>query len=504
MGIIQRQAIKNSIVNYAGVAIGILSALFIYPLAPEHYGLFRVLFDSAILCTPFILLGSNSISVRFFPLFNEQGEGRTRGSFLGLLIAIIGIGIIIFLSVFPLIKSRLASLYIENAPLLVTYLWAIVPIAVLIAGSRLIVTYTSNFQRIVVPSIFNDFLLKLTLPGLILLLIYHVISEGQFVWGIILHYVIVFLGVLIYLAAIGHLHFRFRLRSLGKEMFRRVSQYGLYSILAFIGSQLAFRIDSLMVSGLISLKDAGIYTIVAVLSEIIIKPSNAIKAVSGPIIAEKIEKNDIDHVKDLYQRSSLNLLFIGLFIFLTIWLSIDEIFQIMNNTSEMTKGLYVIFFLGIARIVDMATGLNNEIINYSKYYAWGLAFLLVLAISNIIANILLIESFGLVGAAIATLISVTLFNLMKLIFIWVKFKIQPFQIKMLWILILAVVGYWIVAIIPFEIHPVVSLFLKSIIFAIIFVLPVYFMKLSSDLNDLVSQGIKYLQSTSIFNRNNES
>ena len=42
--------------------------------------------------------------------------------------------------------------------------------------------------------------------------------------------------------------------------------------MAFIGGQVDFRIDSLMIGGLISLKEAGIYTIVAVLSEIIVKP----------------------------------------------------------------------------------------------------------------------------------------------------------------------------------------------------------------------------------------
>ena len=99
-------------------------------------------------------------------------------------------------------------------------------------------------------------------------------------------------------------------------------------------------------------------------------------------------------------------------------------------------------FLGIARVINMATGLNNEIINYSKYYAWNLVFILFLATTNIVANILLIKAFGLVGAALATLISISLFNIIRLSFIQLKFKMHPLSVQMIIYIYYRCIGFW--------------------------------------------------------------
>lgn len=66
MGIIQRQGIKYSIVNYFGVLLGAISTIFIYPLDKEVYGLFRFIVDSANFFTPFILIGSQPLVLDFF------------------------------------------------------------------------------------------------------------------------------------------------------------------------------------------------------------------------------------------------------------------------------------------------------------------------------------------------------------------------------------------------------------------------------------------------------
>jgi O-antigen/teichoic acid export membrane protein len=176
-----------------------------------------------------------------------------------------------------------------------------------------------------------------------------------------------------------------------------------------------------------------------------------------------------------------------------IWLSIRDIFQIMNNTEEMVKGVYVILFLGIARVINMATGLNNEIINYSKYYAWNLVFILFLATTNIVANILLIKAFGLVGAALATLISISLFNIIKLSFIQLKFKMHPLSVQMIYISIIAALAFGIVYFIPFAMHPIINLVVRSAIFAALFISPVYFFKISPDMHAVVNSGIEKLQ-----------
>lgn len=483
MGIIQRQSIKNTIVSYVGVGIGIISALFIYPLAPEEYGLFRVMFDSAILCMPFILLGSNALSIRFFPWF--KASGRSRAAFFTFLLAILLSGSVLYLLWFPAVRPWFVRFYSKNSPLIGEYMNAIFLLALILSFVRLVTTYTTNFQRIVVPSILNDLLQKLSLPALILLVVYGFITVDDYVQLILLVFLLISLLLSGYLATLGEFRLA-RFRNILKKPFTgEAFRFGTYNILAILGGQVAFRIDTLMVGGLASLKEAGIYTIVAVLSEVISKPSNAIRSIAGPIISDRLAAGDLDHVRMLYKKSAVNLFIAGLGIFLVIWLSISDIIAIMPNSTEMMAGIYVVFFLGMAKVIDMVTSLNGEILSYSRYYAYNLVFIFILAILNVITNLLLIPEYGLVGAAIATFISLSLFNVIKLIFIQVKLGMHPFSTGMIWTALAGAGAFFLIQIIPMGFPPVVNLFIRSAAFGFLFILPVVWLNVSPDLNSLL-------------------
>ena len=72
---------------------------------------------------------------------------------------------------------------------------------------------------------------------------------------------------------------------------------------------------------------------------------------------------------------------------------------------------------------------NGEIITYSKYYRFNLIAIGILILLNVSLNILFIKVFyyGIEGVAIASLISMLLFNFSKLLFIYQKFRILPFD-----------------------------------------------------------------------------
>ena len=58
MGVIQRQSLKYSIVNFVGLGIGTLSTLLVYPLVLEENGLMRFLLDSGMILLPILALGA--------------------------------------------------------------------------------------------------------------------------------------------------------------------------------------------------------------------------------------------------------------------------------------------------------------------------------------------------------------------------------------------------------------------------------------------------------------
>ena len=80
------------------------------------------------------------------------------------------------------------------------------------------------------------------------------------------------------------------------------------------------------------------------------------------------------------------------------------------------------FFYGLARVIDLGMGCNHEIIVFSKYYKVNLPlqFLLVGVVMG--TNTLLIPEFKITGAALATCISVIIYNLLR--YWYLKWKLS--------------------------------------------------------------------------------
>ena len=71
MGIIIKETIKTSIINYVGIIIGFVSVLFIQTevLTEKDIGLVRLILDKALLILPFFMLGLHSVASRFYFYF---------------------------------------------------------------------------------------------------------------------------------------------------------------------------------------------------------------------------------------------------------------------------------------------------------------------------------------------------------------------------------------------------------------------------------------------------
>jgi hypothetical protein len=85
-----------------------------------------------------------------------------------------------------------------------------------------------------------------------------------------------------------------------------------------------------------------------------------------------------------------------------------------------------------------------------------------------------------VGPAIATLISYTIYNAIRYLFLLKNFGLQPFSYKTGLTLFLALAGYYCSYILFKEIHGFAAMALRSIVFLIIYVGGTLLLKLSPD------------------------
>ncbi len=471
MGIIQRQGIKHLMVTYGGIVLGALSTLFVYPLDKEMYGLAQFIIPTAMFLLPFAAFGIHTLPVRFFPDFKDPA--RRHHGFLGLLLLLLLIGFSVFVLLTLAFEDSVLQLldllgfekdrFTDNAPyiILVTFFLLL---------SSVIVTYTSNFQRIVIPSMLQNLTMKIGLPVLILLFFYGVMEQVAFKWALVLLHVVITVGVIIYLKRLGHFSLTVDLGFLRQRraLMKRMMTFSFYGILGSSTSVLAMQIDKIMVSGLEGFSENGTYSILMFMSNVIAVPAASIIRISAPIISDAWNQDDRQKILGIYRRSSEILFAIGLLFFLIIWCSIDSILQLTSDYQGLVVAKDVVLFLGLAKVIDMLTSVNTDVINLSKYYRFNLVAVAFLAVINVLANLYFIPRHGIVGAAMATAISLTLFNLVKYLFILIQFKMQPFSRATLKILLLGLLTYAVTLLLPTTGTPLLDILIQSSVIAMIF------------------------------------
>lgn len=499
MGVIKRQGIKQSLVRYLGIGIGFLSTLFIYPLVLEEIGLIRFLQNTALLLVPVALLGSHNVAIRFFPSFKAP-DHQHRG-FLTLMMLWALAGFLLTSLVLWGGYQWVAGVFEDHPPLYQEYLPYVLVFAFFMVFTQLLTNYISNFQRIVVPALFTELFIKLVLPALILWYFYGSLGLTEVITLFLLTYLLVLIALVIYLFYLGEAHFPLRIPPVARELRKELSSFAFYNILGSWGYMLANRIDifmlGLLMEGSSSLRNIGIYSINFYVSEVIDAPRKALFNITSPIMAQAFNDQDLGKVKDLYQRSSLNQLIVGLLLFIGIWANLDDLFLLMPNGEEVAQGKYVVLFLGLSKIVDMATGVNSLIIQHSEYYRFNLVAVIIMAVVNIANNWWMIPTQGILGASIATLISIALFNLIKLLFIYQKLHMQPFNRQTFGVLLVGALAYFssfgISTLGDSTLALIGDIVIRSAWIAGSYVLAIYYFKLSPDINELIEQALQFFR-----------
>lgn len=488
MGIIKRQGIKQSIVTYLGVGIGMLNVLFIYPAFFERseIGVLSWVRETAAMLGVFAFLGSLEGIIRFFPHFKD--EERKHNGYLALNALIVAAGFSLLCIGWIFFREEILFFFSkkEEAALYLRYVPYILPFTFFIAYANLFTTYANNFHRIVVPSIFNELFPKIGLPMLAVAYYFRLLSFEQVFWGMLLLHAIIALSNMLYVQHLGQLHFKLDFSFLTRPLLKEMVSFNLYGFLGSLGSRFSSDfIGIFMVGTMSTLTNSGVFYIAYLISNVIDVPRKAIAKIAAPLLAEKIKTNNWSEVQELYQKTSLNQLIIGLGMLLAVWVSIDEIFRIMPNGHLYEAGKMVILILGTGRVVDMMTGVNSSIISFSKYFRWNFFLILFSAVVNVSGNIVLITHMGILGSALAVLLSLVLFNTAKCLLLYWTMKMNPFTPASLYaILIAAFFGIPISLLAGPTGHALVDLVLKSGGFISFYGAAVLFFRLSPDINQL--------------------
>jgi O-antigen/teichoic acid export membrane protein len=489
MGVVIRQSFKSTIAAYIGVAIGAFNLLWLFPkfLSKEEIGLMRVVLDVALVFAALAQIGTTNISDRFFSFFKDE-EKKHQGFFLLLLVYPLA-GFFLISIVYLSLQDLWIKAYEEHSALLLEYIIEILPLAFLIMYMNILEAYCRVHFRIVVPGIVREVFLRICQSVIVILYFLKFITLDGLINLIILSY---FIAVILLFSYIKNLNKLFINRGKvfrDKKLLKEMVTFGLFIFLGGASGMLATKIDIIMLSFMKDIGNAGVYTIAFFIGTIIEVPRRMISQIATPLISQAWKNNDLSSLRQVYQKTSLNQFIIGAFLFLLIWMNVDDILNLIPNSQTYIEGKYVILIIGLGRLADMVTGVNTEIILNSPHYKFNFILIIFSAFLLIALNYFLIPVFGMNGAALSILIILAGSNIVKYLFLLLKFRMQPFSVQTFYILLLGLTTYLIVYFIPLTGGGVFFSFLNiAIRSALIFILfggSVMYFRLSADMDQMV-------------------
>jgi O-antigen/teichoic acid export membrane protein len=496
MGIIQSQSIKGTLYSYIGVLLGFVTTGLLYPfvLEPEQIGVTKLLLSYSTLATQLASLGFNGVAVRLFPYFRDKKTAHKGFLYLGLLISAIGL-LITFVGLF-LMQPWIISKSIEKSALFTEYFsWIYLLIITQLIFSTLDNYFTQLFNS-TYAIIHKEFVQRILLIIITLLFWFDWINFSQYIMLFVIAVSIPTLLLTYNIYKAGELRINPTLKYIDKDLMNQVVKVSLISIFTSVTSVIILNIDSIMLSTIAGVAATGIYTINYFFAILISVPNRPMVKIANAVIADSWMKNDLNNIRDIYKKSTLSQMVAGSFLLLGLFINIDSIYQYLPKNYE--TGKYVLIFIGISSWMEMATGVSKSVIGSSKYYYVQSIAMVGLALMVIGTNYLFIPKYGLSGAAFASFLSLFSFISFRYFFIWYKFKMQPFDIKSLYITLLMLVLLYLSQFLPMTNRYYVDIPYKSAIVSIVYIGIIYLSKVSPEINTVADSVLKV-----IFRRNHE-
>ncbi|MFC4817522.1 MULTISPECIES: lipopolysaccharide biosynthesis protein [unclassified Flavobacterium] len=467
MSVVARQSLKYSIVGYFSTLIGILSTVFLYPNDLEFAGKIQYILPTALLALPLVTFGIMHANVRFYPKMEETNNQHN----------LLKYSIWFILRNFVIVTVLFWTLSYFSEQIRESQFYAfgayIFPVMLCLALIQLFSRFISIKKRIVVPNIFENVFPKLGLILAFSAFFFFKIAATTAIWIVVLFFALALIGMFFYVQRLDRFTGKTSFAFLKENNFQKeLMQYSFYTFFGSLGSIVALNIDAFMIGEFIGNKPLAIYNTSANLVRMITVPALGVYTISAPIIAKYIEENNMSDLKSLHHKTSLYLFTMGAVLFGLVASGIEDLFFLMKNGDELAQGLPVVYILGLALLFDLATGFNGYIITNSKYYKFNNTTTIALAVLTIVNNLifLLIFKMGITGVAIATSISLTVYNLIKIGFNYRKFGVHPFSSKYLYVFGLLIVVLVVGKFLPDAPNKFLTLCYKPAIAFVIFAL----------------------------------
>jgi O-antigen/teichoic acid export membrane protein len=465
-----------------------MAILFPRLLDQSVLGLIQVLIAAMIFISNLGSLGLQFIVVRFYPIFRQKGiSTRTFFSF-SFLIAIVSMTLIIV--GLWLLEKDLKEFYSVRAELFADYYFLMYPLAVFGTLSILLDSWSRAIMKSALTAQNKEITTRILQLMAVLIFAYDLIDLSTFLWAYTAIQAIYVGTMFVAITKYSKIGFSFDFSKVKKSLVADVAKFGAVSSFSTT-TFLANNSDILLVGSFVGLKATAVYGVASSIAKVIAVPSRSLTRVATSVIADAWSTDDLGRIQRIYYKSAINNLIVtGAFFLLVIFVTPFFLSLIPDSYAGAQP---VIVILAFSKLIHTATGINGGIIASSKDY-WlnmvnnTLAFLLLVVLTYIF-----IDVYGMIGAAYASVVVVSLSNIVRYAFLKIKYGMGPFSPQYLYVASLLGALYFVSEMIPNNENLLVDAALRVLLGMSAFLIPVYVLNWSTDFTEALDLGIKKIR-----------
>jgi len=496
MGVVIKQSIRSILITFVGILLGIIiNIVSMKVFHKTEYGFTQNLVKIAIQVCYLSLFGVNFAVIIYGQKYPPGHEKR--GSFLTLSLIIPLLSTLIITLLYFIFKEHFIGFYNSGDDEMLREFFILFPILTFLSATQSwLEGYLQSIHKTAVQTFAKEALARVIYIILIALFIGDILNYRTFLWWYVGLYIIPIAYLLYHCYKNEGFEFKFNLKQFSKKEIWNIVQFSGNQMFMVISIVLIVQIDSILLGPLDKngFEAIAVYGIATFAISIIKNPVRALSMAAMPSLAADYQNIRLKSLRTNFLKSATTMQIASLFMGLIMVININDIQNILNSFKPGYEQVqYLLLLLLIGQIADVFGGLNMEVITLSKYYKFNTWASLSMLIVIIILNIILIQEIGIYGAAIATSAGLILYSVLKISFVYKKFKMIPFSRKTLVLLgigaLCTALCYWL----NISSNPIINLFFKSAVFSVVYCTAVYKLKISEDINQLLRKFIPFLR-----------
>ena len=479
MGIVINQTLKNIVTTYTGFVFGAINTLYLYVhfMEPTYYGLIIFLLSTANLLSPLFSFGAQHALLKYHSSFKEKiQQDRLISTMLWFPLVVV----LLFFIIYYANENTIIDWLTQKNTLLSASVLQLLLIAVFMAYFEVFYALARVAYQSVFGNLLKEVFLRVVVAIALIALHFHFLEASQFINVLVIAYFVRVLIMAFHALRVTAFRFTWQLPTKSKA----ILNYMFFIVLAFSVAAIFFDIDKFMIPMYKSLQSNAYYSVAIFIAMVIAVPSRAMRQIIWPLTAKALNENDNKQLLYLYRESAINLLIISGLVYLLILLNIQDLYTLLP--AKYSGGLYIVFMIGLSKLFEVSLGNNDAILYNSNAYKSLVFFGVLLVVLMVGLNNYFIPKYGIEGAALATLITMVIYNTLKLLFVKYKFGIQPYTWQTFYVFLVIKTLLFVFLFLPITINPIANIILRSFIVVLLYAVVLYLLKVSPAINKVVT------------------